>query len=281
MTSSTGLHKALMSVRQSQMKHPGHVMLWCAIPCTGGSQWYRINRRFPTAREKRKKHLKLFHKLWSHFVTVAEFALRDGCCLAIEWPQSCEYWGFTVVKEFLKSHGLKQFDFDGCMYGLTSSRNESFGLPLKKPWSIASNFEGFAQSFSTKCDGSHEHGRTSGSDAVRSGHYTDSMASLVHETFSRYVVVLRTKNDVLRTKNASNNSRLENMCMPCGDIHTQAFGTYHVSTNIHDSPSGFTTKTRMNNTHVFSLRGRVVTPRRSKSIHVTSDKTAIPSDLVG
>lgn len=43
-------------------------LLWCSIPCTGGSAWRRLIRRHPGAQERIDRHVALFRELWDSFV---------------------------------------------------------------------------------------------------------------------------------------------------------------------------------------------------------------------
>ncbi len=94
-------------------------MIWVSIPCTGGCQWNRVNKRFPTAQVKQKAHLALFQALWASCVRVMDYAVATGgAAIAIEWPSQCEYWKLPMVRGFLTKHKLELSFFDGCMYGL-------------------------------------------------------------------------------------------------------------------------------------------------------------------
>ena len=77
MTSVAGMAKASRVVEH----HGARVMLFGAIPCTGGSQFWHINKlKGKSAHQKHFAHLKLFRELWDNVVLVAEqvFAARDG-----------------------------------------------------------------------------------------------------------------------------------------------------------------------------------------------------------
>ena len=54
----SGLGKALKACSQKG------VLLWAAMPCTGGSPWQHINKRFATARAKIAKHRELHMAIW-------------------------------------------------------------------------------------------------------------------------------------------------------------------------------------------------------------------------
>ena len=42
-----------------------------------------------------------------------------------------------MVQRLLNRYGMKLYDFDGCAVGLKSSS----GLPIRKPWTVATNHE--------------------------------------------------------------------------------------------------------------------------------------------
>ena len=48
-----GRRQALDEVRQAD----GSILLWCAIPCTGGSPWQNYNKKFPNARIMIAQHI--------------------------------------------------------------------------------------------------------------------------------------------------------------------------------------------------------------------------------
>ena len=49
------------------------VLIWSAIPCTGGSPWQNINKCIPGGKERIQEHLKLFRALWNIFVSVVDW----------------------------------------------------------------------------------------------------------------------------------------------------------------------------------------------------------------
>ncbi len=148
LTTASGLRAALVAVHESQRRAKGHLLIWVSIPCTGGCTWNRINKRFPSACAKQALHLDLFHKLWDACTRVMEYAVASGgATLAIEWPKNCDYWGFPGVQEFMLKFGMTLSHFDGCMYGLLSSK----GVPLKKPWGVASNTCFLGEVLNLKC----------------------------------------------------------------------------------------------------------------------------------
>ena len=49
------------------------VLIWSAIPCTGGSPWLNINRLFPLGEERIQGHLKIFRALWKKLVMFVDW----------------------------------------------------------------------------------------------------------------------------------------------------------------------------------------------------------------
>jgi hypothetical protein len=87
LTTDFGVNLAIETVKIAQRSNKGKVMLWIAIPCTGGCPWHRLNKRFPSAVLKIAKSKTLFEKLWENCMKVVKFALNaGGAMIAIEWP---------------------------------------------------------------------------------------------------------------------------------------------------------------------------------------------------
>ena len=160
-----------------------NVLLWASIPCTGGSPWQRITKRLASARLKIAAHIELFKKLWVSFVTVAEMVLSHGGVVAIEWPQQCAYWEREEVKTFLVKHNLVRSIFHGCAYGLVSKATSTLGLPIKKPWVVATNSGALRAVLNRHCSKDHEHIQCGGSDLRKTEEYTDEMVDVIHNGF--------------------------------------------------------------------------------------------------
>ena len=63
------------------------ILLWSAIPCTGGCPWTQVNLlRFAGFRAKLNQHFDLWNKLFDNFAIVAKAVLARGGHLALEWP---------------------------------------------------------------------------------------------------------------------------------------------------------------------------------------------------
>ena len=63
------------------------VLLWAAIPCTGGSPLQQINLARGMDPDKLKARWKLFRKLWAGFEDVAKRIIASGWHIAIAWPR--------------------------------------------------------------------------------------------------------------------------------------------------------------------------------------------------
>jgi len=128
-------------------------LLWCSIPCTGGTQWYRYNRHRPGGVEKQQEHTNLCVQLWRSFTNITSATIQTGCSIVIEWPRQCQYWDRPEVRNFLIQNSFVFSDFDGCQYGLESCANGTLGRPIRKPWRLASNTGRMLQGLDRKCQG--------------------------------------------------------------------------------------------------------------------------------
>ena len=177
LTTQSGLAKALRAVTDTDLP----VLLWVALPCTGGSPYQHLNwHRGPKTRSKIKAHWAIFRALWKNFHIVATSCLSRGGHIAIEWPRACMYWRRRQVKAALRSWSCEQHKLDGCMYGLVSQAARRAGQPLKKPWTIASTCPTFHR-LCRACDGRHTHVPTQGVDTRLTEGYTPELAEQVHE----------------------------------------------------------------------------------------------------
>ena len=137
LTTPDGLAKAIDAVTTPDAT----VILFGALPCTGGSQCQRVNWHRGNADTRRNilEHRKVFRVLWRNFVIVAEQCVALGGGVAFEWPRSCAYWHDRSVRSFIKRHDMIEVQLDGCMYGLTSLMPKTSGMPIRKPWTIATS----------------------------------------------------------------------------------------------------------------------------------------------
>ena len=177
LTTQEGLDKALAAVSESDVP----VLLFGALPCTGGSLCQHVNwYRGAKTRSKIRAHWALFRVLWRNFVIVADACIQHGGRIAIEWPRSCMYWRHRYVKSTLKRWDCTAHRFDGCMYGLVGRTQATEGIPLRKPWTVASNCPDFRH-ICRLCDHAHGHARIQGGDTKSTEGYTDELADAVHD----------------------------------------------------------------------------------------------------
>ena len=187
LTTKAGIQRATAEAKSAARLNGRRVLLWVSIPCTGGSSWARLNRSLGIAtQDKIDAHIKVMMVLWNNLAPVANIVLDAGGRIAFEWPQSCDYWNFPEATSCLAKWRLKNTVFHGCMYGLVSIRPKHLGVPIKKPWRIATNCDELREQLCRCCDRSHQHVLCEGADTRVSEEYTDSMAQSVHRAFLAY-----------------------------------------------------------------------------------------------
>ena len=183
MSSQKGIEWAL-KVIDSIPKHC-KIMLWSAIPCTGGCPWASINKKYPSAMAKLKRHRALFDKLWENFKKLADaVALRDGV-ISMEWPPRCAYWHDRRVLKFLKTQmaNCTTTVVDSCMHGLRSKNPCTLGERLHKKWKVVSTTPCLHKYLCVPCSGDHSHVPVSADDSKLSGYYPVSVAEGIHHGF--------------------------------------------------------------------------------------------------
>ena len=132
--------------------------------------------KHPKARLKVLKRIKEFKELWKSFEAFLNL-INVRFFIALEWPKGCRYWKLPMVQRLLIRYGMKLYDFDGCAVGLKSSS----GLPIRKPWTVATNHEALGNrlaQFRCKCTVKHQPGR--GEDFKRTEEYTFKMTDAIH-----------------------------------------------------------------------------------------------------
>ena len=77
MTTTKGLEYALKRIKHAHAQHE-LIMLWGALPCTGGSPWQNYNKQFPSAAAKIRIHIRTFNKLFANFKIVAREVILAG-----------------------------------------------------------------------------------------------------------------------------------------------------------------------------------------------------------
>ncbi len=106
LTTPAGLAKALAAVSDPYAQ----VLLFGALPCTGGSAWQKINWvKGAATQNKIREHRATFAKLFSNFAQVAAACSANGGHIAIEWPRGCSYWSHLEVQALLRKHNLVNY----------------------------------------------------------------------------------------------------------------------------------------------------------------------------
>jgi hypothetical protein len=181
LTSDEGLAKALAAVSDPSFQ----VLLFGALPCTGGSQWQNYNwKRGPDTQDKIRGHWEVFEVLFGNFMVVAAACRQNYGHIAMEWPRACSYWTRPSVLNFVRLNNLVDYDFDGCMYGLCSVVEATLGEPIKKPWRIASDMPEFEMLRRQCTHTPTEHAQCAGKDTKLSEGYTDALARSIHACFA-------------------------------------------------------------------------------------------------
>ena len=173
------------------------VLLWFSLPCTGGCTWQRINKFLAKLRDRPKTlrriegHVRLKEQLFRSLERL--LAETENCQpgIAIEWPSTCTYWNDDDVRATVSKHQLLPYYVDGCMVGLKvvhpNGPKTIIGMPIRKPWTIKSNWELLGRTIHIQCDGSHDHGSCQGKESRRSQDYTPEFAERVHKGFAEVV----------------------------------------------------------------------------------------------
>eukprot|EP00975_Prorocentrum_lima_P023067 4854937-Prorocentrum_lima.AAC.1 len=94
------------------------MLLWGAIPCTGGSSWQHVNeamfRKNGNTEALQRLHAlrSKFQVLWRNYTTLANMVISEDGIVVNEWPKGCMYWSDTKVINYANKHGLKKYSFD-------------------------------------------------------------------------------------------------------------------------------------------------------------------------
>ena len=182
-----GLETALRAINAP------NVLLWAAIPCTGGCAWNALSakRGSEATREKIRGHRVDFWTIWHNFEKVAEATIAKGGYVAIEWPSSCAYWRESRIQEFVNKHACERAYIHGCMYGLKSIAPGKPHMHILKPWTVMTTCPGLAESLSITCNGKHVHTPCAGVDTKGTEEYTPEMVKRVHIGFGQAVAAGR------------------------------------------------------------------------------------------
>ncbi len=107
--------------------------------------------------------------------------------LLFELSTMCEYWRWKRVQAFLRKYGMDKYKFDGCQVGTSDRR----GNLIRKQWTLASNLVAYSVFTTLKCDGSHQHGESRGSDLKNAENYTYKMTDMIHKIFREHAHNIR------------------------------------------------------------------------------------------
>ena len=169
------------------------VLLWFAIPCTGGCPFARMNeKKSHNAKQRLEGHLDAFTMLWGDAVFVMTEAKVYEYLTAFEWPTFCSYWQREEVWSHMTEMAYEFVDFHGCMFGLKSIARSTKDWPIKKPWSVATDCPSLRQALDRKCKGGywhidpdtgkkHPHASCSGVNTKMLEDYTDEVARAIHQ----------------------------------------------------------------------------------------------------
>jgi hypothetical protein len=156
-----------------------YVALWASLPCTAGSSWFHLNKKYPSAVAKNTAQLEDFKKLIVNFRVVADRVMELGGDVHFEWPTGCSLWQDDAIVDMVQAYSLHKVNFHGCSLGLRSQHGA--GRPIKKPWTIATTSANMFEAFRLKrCSGQHQHSPCAGSDTKLTENYTDDMTDLIH-----------------------------------------------------------------------------------------------------
>ena len=90
------------------------------------------------------------------------------------------------MRSFIKRHNLTEIQFDGCMYGLVSQMAKTSGMPIRKPWTIATTMKEMGL-LGRKCNHtSGEHAPCAGADTKATEGYTDELAIQLHKAVAEW-----------------------------------------------------------------------------------------------
>ena len=161
-----------------------------SLPCTAGCPWWHINERRPQGKQRRREHLQQFRRILAAWLPVAREIMASDGSIVWEWPRGCSLWRDPAVVAIIKKFGLTPALFDGCAYGLRSESGQNKGLPIHKPWTLATNCPAIYKKFHGKrCPGKHAHPKhapCAGRDTSASAFYPRRMAVDFHKAWMEH-----------------------------------------------------------------------------------------------
>jgi hypothetical protein len=183
-TKVTVIDSLIQLVRSTPEHIP--ILLFSAMPCTGGSPWQNINFRKPSGPRLMLKHKLLFNKLWIGFQRSADDVYKKHGHIGMEWPKGCKYWSVTKVVAFLHRYNFIHAMFDGCSFNLFSHVRKD--KRIKKPWRISTTSRFMFHACADKwCDHSHDHVPCAGRDTKLTEEYSYDMVKAIHVAWNKHV----------------------------------------------------------------------------------------------
>ena len=194
MTSPSGMALAHNAIEHA-VSDGKAIALWGSLPCTGGCPWIRLNtRRGPKTRAKIAAHRSLFRVLFGNFATLARSVSDKGGIVSWEWPTQCDYWKYDIVLTLMHELSMDTVRFNGCMFGLVSIAPRTVGVPISKPWTVASTHTQILNVLAKPCDKTHNHTPCQGADTTRTEDYTPDLVRSIHIGLRRCVIPTRLTN---------------------------------------------------------------------------------------
>jgi len=164
-------------------------LLWTSIPCRAGCGWSHINKHFPNGLRLWEESYAEFKSMFAAFIRDARFAISRGWRIAFEWPKNCSLWKEPDVIAMIAEFQLQCVCFDGCALGVKSITGPFEGLPIQKPWCVATDVvEIFNALKPFVCKGhpvvnGKQHASCRGKDASNTENYTVKMTNLIHQAW--------------------------------------------------------------------------------------------------
>ena len=171
-----GLEESLHIIDQQQPE-----LTWFSLPCGPYSPIQKLfNENTPEKMVKSENRKKISRKMIRNGIVMAKRQLSQGRHFAWEWPVNNGGWKLREMREFVEM--LQKWDclhlvpFDGCAYGLKSSK----GNFLRKPWKVITSSALLAAALQRKCPGHAFHDECLGHDEARSsGFYPQSLCDTI------------------------------------------------------------------------------------------------------
>ena len=167
------------------------IVIWCSIPCTGGSTLQKENEHLPSHPARMAAHNRLFRTLHSNFMTLVNAVMKTVAgVLVFEWPTRNTWWKRTEIVKMLELYKMQKADVNGCTLDV---RARESGILHLKPWTLASTSMDFVDTFKPYvCPNRpghfvHKHEPIKGGTRAKdSAHYPLKMAGIAHAVFGRH-----------------------------------------------------------------------------------------------